>query len=64
MPSFKHGLNGQAFLLSDVVVSFCRDEACGKIKHKVTSRLISDKTWLSMVLPLLTRHWLHFKGPL
>lgn len=37
VPSFRHGLNGQALLLSDVVVSFCRDEACGKIKHKVTS---------------------------
>ena len=63
-PSFKHGLNGQAFLLSDVVVSFCRDEVCGKIKRKVTSRLISDKIWLSIVLLLLIRHWLHFKGPL
>lgn len=51
-PSFKHGLNGQAFLLSDVV-SFCRGEACGEIKHKISSRMISDKVWLSMVLPFI-----------
>lgn len=47
MPSFKRGLNDHAFLLSDVVVSFCRDEAYGKIKNKFTSRLISDNVWLS-----------------
>lgn len=56
VPSFKHGVSGQVFLFSDLVVSFSKDEAYGKIKHKVTSRLISDKVWLSMALPPLKRH--------
>ena len=47
-PSFKHGLNGQALLLSGIAVSFCRAGACEKTKQRVISRLRTDKEQLLM----------------
>jgi hypothetical protein len=35
LPSFKHGFKGHTFLLSGIVVSFCRDEACEKTKQSL-----------------------------